>query len=71
MHIDDNLAIGKDDHLFPYFGSVNWTETVKALKEIGYQGDFAYEAGSQQIPPELYRPWLAYTVALGRHLMSL
>ena len=71
LHINDNLANGKDDHLFPYFGSVDWAETVKALKEIGYRGDFAYEAGSQRIPPALYAPWLAYTAALGRHLMSL
>lgn len=71
LHINDNHASDKDEHLFPYFGTVEWTETVHALKEIGYSGDFAYEAGSARIPAALYPQWLAYTAALGRHLMSL
>ena len=71
LHINDNHAGEADEHLFPYFGTVNWTDTVRALKGIGYEGDFAYEAGSQRIPYELYPEWLRYTAALGRHLMNL
>ena len=71
LHINDNHAGDTDEHLFPYFGTVEWTETVRALREIGYVGDFAYEAGSQRIPPALYPEWLRYTAALGRHLMEL
>ena len=70
-HINDNHAGEADEHLFPYFGTVNWTDTVRALKEIGYEGDFAYEAGSQRIPAELCPEWIRYTAKLGRYLMDL
>ena len=70
-HINDNHATEADEHLFPYFGKIDWRETVKALKDIGYDGAFSYEAGSQRIPEALYPEWLSYTAKLGRHLMSL
>ncbi len=69
-HINDNHAT-KDEHLMPYFGTVNWTDTVRALKEIGYEGDFAYESGSQWIPEEGRDAWLKYTVELGRNLLAI
>ena len=71
LHINDNHAAEADEHLFPYFGTVDWEKTVKALKDIGYDGDFSYEATSQRVPPALYPDWLAYTAKLGRYLMSL
>ena len=46
-------------------------DTVRALKEIGYDGDFSYESGSQRIPPETREDWLKYTVELGRKLMAI
>ena len=70
-HINDNHGNGKDEHLFPYFGTVDWTDTVRALKEIGYDGDFSYESGSQRIPTEGREAWLKYTVELGRNLMAI
>ena len=69
-HINDNHGTG-DEHLMPYFGTVDWTDTVRALKEIGYTGDFAYESGSQWIPEEGREAWLKYTVALGRNLLAI
>ena len=70
-HINDNHAGDADEHLFPYFGNVDWRNTMKALTDIGYNGDFAYEAGSQRIPEALYPDWLTYTAKLGRYLISL
>ena len=70
-HINDNHRNGQDEHLFPYFGTIDWTDTVRALKETGYTGDFAYEAGSQRIPPETRETWLRYTAGLGRKLLAL
>ncbi|MCQ2427660.1 MAG: sugar phosphate isomerase/epimerase [Clostridia bacterium] len=70
-HINDNHRNGQDEHLFPYFGTVDWKDTMKALGEIGYEGDFAYEAGSQRIPDISREAWLAYTAALGRNLMEM
>ena len=70
-HINDNRDNGSDEHLFPYFGTVNWKETMRAFREIGYEGDFAYEAGSQKLPASAREFWLKYTVALGRDLLAL
>ncbi|MDO4563902.1 MAG: sugar phosphate isomerase/epimerase family protein [Clostridia bacterium] len=43
LHIHDNNYRG-DYHLLPYEGKLEWLEILKALGEIGYDGDFTYEA---------------------------
>ena len=71
-HINDNHAQkGLDEHLFPYFGDIDWASVVRALKEIGYENDFSYEACVTPIPDEFRPAWLRYTVELGRHLLSI
>lgn len=40
-HIHDNF--GKDDHNFPYNGTINWNLAMKALKEIDYKGELNLE----------------------------
>jgi len=40
-HIHDNF--GKDDHNFPYNGTINWNLAMKALKEIEYKGELNLE----------------------------
>lgn len=70
-HINDNRDNGNDEHLFPYFGTVDWKDAMRAFAETGYDGDFAYEAGSQRIPSAARGFWLRYTAELGRHLLSL
>ena len=70
-HINDNHDNGKDEHLFPYFGTLDWKDLVRALKEINYEGDFSYESGSQRLPVETRDAWLKYTVDLGRDLLKI
>ena len=70
-HINDNHASIADEHLLPYFGIIDWQKTVKALKDIGYDGDFAYEVQPQNLPRELYGEWIRYTAELGKHLLKL
>lgn len=43
LHIHDNHGI-TDDHTAPGFGNVKYDEFCAALKEIGYDGDFVFEA---------------------------
>lgn len=40
-HIHDNY--GADDHNFPYTGTINWNQAMKALKEIDYKGELTLE----------------------------
>jgi sugar phosphate isomerase/epimerase len=43
LHIQDNNGL-HDQHLLPYQGTIDWNEVVGALREVGYAGDFTYEA---------------------------
>ena len=70
-HINDNHGGPADEHLFPYNGTLDWTKTVRALKEIGYEGDFAYELVPSKAGADHQPEWLRYTVDMGRYLMGL
>ena len=71
-HINDNRANGQDEHLFPFRGTVDWPETMRALKEIDYDGDFSYEAGApKDLPENALDGFMNYTVALGRGLLNM
>jgi sugar phosphate isomerase/epimerase len=43
LHICDNDYCG-DQHQLCGQGKLNWVEILRALREIGYRGDFTYEA---------------------------
>ena len=43
LHINDNLGT-YDEHIPPYFGTVNMDEIMTALTDIGYNGYFTYES---------------------------
>lgn len=42
LHVHDNKC-GKDLHLMPYFGKIDWKAFAASLKEIGYNGVFSLE----------------------------
>ena len=42
LHVHDNCKRG-DEHLFPFFGDIEWREFYKALKETGFDGVFSLE----------------------------
>ncbi len=42
FHIHDNKQ-GKDLHLMPYLGEVDWADFMKALKDIDFKGVFSLE----------------------------
>ncbi|MBR4766399.1 MAG: hypothetical protein IK085_06530, partial [Clostridia bacterium] len=71
LHIHDNNGIS-DDHTLPYTRSIKWDETLKALGEIGYKGDFTYEADNflKKFPDELIVPCLKFMVNVGRYMIS-
>ena len=53
LHINDNRG-QKDEHLIPYFGTVNMDEIICALREINYQGVFSFESGSTLRPKKYW-----------------
>jgi len=69
-HINDNNRDG-DTHLPPFMGSINWSDTMHALAEIGYTGDFAFEIGSHRFPAEFRSDWCRFVHSLGEQLLSM
>ena len=69
-HIDDNFA-DKDSHLPPMMGTIKWQDTMAALAEIGYEGDFSFELGPQFYPAEMREIWLRYICELGKGLLAM
>lgn len=45
LHINDNRGM-QDEHLIPYFGTVNMDEIMHALIDCGYKGYFTFEGSS-------------------------
>lgn len=55
LHVHDVDGIN-DSHTMPFYGNINWDSVCSALKDIGYRGNFTYEANSflLPLPKELY-----------------
>ena len=69
LHIADNN--GRDDeHVPPFFGSIRWDEVTRALAEIGYGGDFTFEAHNfvRRLPECLKDEALALQYRIGETL---
>lgn len=44
LHIQDNHGDGRDEHLIPGDGTLDWGDFLRALNDVGYQGEFVLEA---------------------------
>lgn len=71
LHVHDNNH-KEDSHTMPYLGKIDFTELTSTLKEIGYQGDFTFEADEfyAGMPEELLPEASALLHKTGRYLMS-
>ena len=71
-HISDNAGIA-DDHILPFHGNMEWLPFMRALSDIGYQGDFTYEIHryTMHLPDALVPAALRYSIEVGNYLMSL
>lgn len=71
-HIQDNDGVS-DQHILPYQGTINWNEVVRALKSIGYEGDFTYETHNsiRNLPDGIRDSGLKYAHDLGSYIISL
>ena len=69
-HVHDNHS-GKDLHLPPFFGKVDWETIMPYLKEINYDGFFSFELLRSSFPDGLVQETLNYLHATGRKLLSM
>ena len=70
LHIDDNYGTARDVHLLPYEGLIDWSKVMRALREIGYDHDFAFEHALNPTPHAVMPAQLRYLCALGREMLS-
>jgi len=71
LHVHDNDYC-KDTHTLPYLGNMDWDKIIKALAEIGYEGDFTYEAANflKGFPVELLPEASAFMCKVGRYMVK-
>jgi sugar phosphate isomerase/epimerase len=73
LHINDNRGQGGDDHLLPYHGFIAWEPFLKALGDVGYEGDFAYEIHnfSKGFDAAFHQEAVTFARKLGQHMLTL
>ncbi|MBQ8510761.1 MAG: sugar phosphate isomerase/epimerase [Clostridia bacterium] len=71
LHIQDNDGM-YDCHWIPYQGHHDWNAIMKALSDIGYEGDLTMEvfAALNKLPDNLIADALVYTAKIGRELIG-
>lgn len=70
LHIHDNEA-DFDMHTAPFCGTLPWEESMRALKEVGYQGVFNYEISWNKIPEPLTASFDRFVVDTARYLIGV
>ena len=65
-HVHDN--VGNDSHQMPFTGVINWSETMKAIKEIGYQGVMSIEYSHGKMPEDMMENFVELTYKAVKHL---
>lgn len=72
LHIADNHGTS-DEHIAPYFGTIEWEPIMKVLKEIHYQGDFTYEIHNftNGLPDGMHEKLIRFAYELGMFMLNL
>lgn len=71
LHVHDNDFIN-DTHTAPFYGMMDWDSIIGALRDIGYDGDFTFEADNfyQRVPAPLLPQAAGYLQQIGRYFLS-
>ncbi len=71
-HVADNHG-DRDEHLLPFYGTIDWKKAMEALQKIGYTGDLTYECMffTQHLPLELKVSAIRQAKIVGEHLLTL
>jgi L-ribulose-5-phosphate 3-epimerase len=67
-HVDDNYGKA-DEHMFPFHGSIKWQELLPVLAEIGFEGDFTFEAHKEftRLPEHLKDQMAKFGYEIGQY----
>lgn len=70
LHVNDNHA-GGDEHLLPFFGSIDWVDAMQGLGEINFAHCFNYECRMIRLPADVRENIGRHAVALGHKLVEM
>ena len=72
VHIADNNGEW-DEHLAPFYGTIDWTAMMRTLKQIGYQNDLTYEIHNmtRRLPDKLREVQLKHLIEIGQYLRQI
>ncbi len=71
VHVQDNHGQA-DEHLLPFFGSIDWEDAMRGLAESGYTGDLTFEVQEfgRYLPCDLKYLAVRDSLAVGKRLMD-
>ena len=72
VHVQDNHG-ETDEHLLPFFGSIDWEDAMRGLAESGYDGDLTFEIQEygRYLPRDLKYLAVEQSLIVGRRLVDL
>lgn len=72
VHVQDNHG-QHDEHLMPFFGSIDWADAMAGLAQCGYEGELTYEIQEfgRNLPNELKRSTIEQSIEIGSYLIEL
>ena len=71
LHIQDTVP-PLDMHYLPFYGKINWEDTMKALADIGYEGELNLECFKfvSNVPKPVLPSALKFMASVGNHLIE-
>lgn len=71
-HVADNHG-QRDEHLMPFYGTIDWAGAMAGLRDIGYAGELTYEIQEfgRGLPNDLKYLVIDQSLVIGRRLIEL
>lgn len=72
VHVQDNHG-QSDEHLLPFYGTIDWEDAMRGLAESGYEGDLTFEIQEfgRYLPQDMKYLAVEQSLAVGRRLVAL
>ena len=72
IHVQDNHG-QSDEHLLPFYGSIDWEQAMRGLAESGYEGDLTFEIQEfgRYLPKDMKHLAVEQSLAVGERLIAL
>ena len=72
VHVQDNHG-AEDEHLLPFFGSIDWADAMAGLRDIGFDNDLTFEVQEfgRCLPRDMKHLTAELSIEVGRRLMAM